>query len=470
RALGVLLVLVYHFFPAFLPGGFIGVDIFFVVSGYLITSLLIRESESGQRVDLLAFYRRRWRRLFPAICAMLLTCLPLSLLISPDFRVDVARQSAAALSWTTNYYEILTGQSYEAQLLPHLFIHTWTLSVEMQFYLIWGACVACIALIARQPFGRRAAVFVCAVAVFVASAALMARSAAAAEDPSAAYMSTPSHFFPLMAGSAFAAIGGFAPANVVKKMAKLRFFKPISLAAIIAGIIFMAWLSFEFSFEDRRVYAWGIATVSLIAGAVILLAGAWQGLTDRAEWKLTNYIGLRSYSIYLFHWPFMILAQHLVTAVGVSQQHAATVGAVCAIPATFAAAELSYRYVEQRFRVRGAWDAGRPEIRDAATRSARGSSAPQTRLPRLRGSVVAYFCAAVVLGVFSINAAVTAPFITSIEADLKYGAMTLDSMDINEAFDEGLLRTEDSPDTGLSDADPAGADPASARPKGASDV
>jgi peptidoglycan/LPS O-acetylase OafA/YrhL len=440
RALGVLLVLIYHFFPSFLPGGFIGVDIFFVVSGYLITSLLIREFESGKRIDLPAFYRRRWRRLFPAICAMLLTCLPLSLLISPDFRVDVARQSAAALSWTTNYYEILTGQSYEAQLLPHLFIHTWTLSVEMQYYLVWGAVVACIALAACLPRrlpagqpeaarlqpGRRVALFVVAAAAFAASAALMSRTAAAAEDPSAAYMSTVSHFFPLMAGSAFAAIGGFTPVAAIGKLAALRFFKAASLTAIAAGIFFIVWLSFDFSFEDERVYAWGIAVVSLISGAVILLAGAWQNLSSRAEWKLTNYIGLRSYSIYLFHWPLMILAQHLAPAFGAPQQSAAVIGALCALPLTFAAAELSYRQVEQRFRLRSA-------------RGAQGAEEHPARAPRRPVPVIACVCAVVVLGVFSVRAALAAPFISSIEADLKYGAMTLDVMNIDREFEDGVL-------------------------------
>jgi peptidoglycan/LPS O-acetylase OafA/YrhL len=450
RALGVLLVLIYHFFPSFLPGGFIGVDIFFVVSGYLITSLLIREFESGRGGGLPAFYHRRWRRLFPAICAMLLTCLPLSLLISPDFRVDVARQSAAALSWTTNYYEILTGQSYEAQLLPHLFIHTWTLSVEMQYYLIWGALVLGIALISKPTAGRslseqtspgpppvgqspsglqqkgaRVAIFTLSVAVFVASAALMSRTAAAAEDPSAAYMSTPSHFFPLMAGSAFAAIGGFTPVAAIERLAALRFFKAASLTAIAVGILFIVWLSFDFSFEDERVYAWGIAVVSLISGGVILLAGAWQRLSSRAEWKLTNYIGLRSYSIYLFHWPLMIMAQHIAPALGVPQQSAATIGALCALPLTFAAAELSYRHVEQRFRLRS--------VREEEAREV-PASRHEVSGPRRPALPMAYIGIAVVLGIFSVRAMATAPFISGIEADLKYGAMTLDVMNIDRTL------------------------------------
>ena len=138
RAFGVVLVLVYHFFPAVLPGGFIGVDVFFVFSGFLITSLLLREYQRNGSIALLGFYRRRLRRLLPAILVTLLVVLPLTFLVSADFRAGIVKQVAAMLGWATNFYEIANGQSYANQLLPHLFVHTWTLSIEMQFYLLWG--------------------------------------------------------------------------------------------------------------------------------------------------------------------------------------------------------------------------------------------------------------------------------------------------------------------------------------------
>jgi peptidoglycan/LPS O-acetylase OafA/YrhL len=438
RALGVLLVLVYHFFPSLLPGGFIGVDIFFVVSGYLITSLLLREYGATGRIGLAAFWRRRWCRLFPAICAMLLATLPLSLLISPDFRVDAARQSAAALSWTTNFYELITGQSYEAQLLPHLFIHTWTLSVELQYYLIWAAAVAAILLLARRV---RFGIIITAAVFFAVSAALMRLFAGGADDPSAAYMSTASHFFPLMAGSAFAAVGGFSPAPFVGRLAGLRYFRPVSLACAAAGIAFIIWASIGFSFSDGRVYEWGIAAVSLASGAVILIACAWQGLAAaagstvgaRPEWRLTNYIGLRSYSIYLFHWPLMIICQHIAPALGVPQQSAQLVGSLAAIPLTFAAAELSYRHVEQRFRLKTpapAPTSGASGPRGAEAANAKHAAAGRT--PRRRLATAVAICAIAALCALSARAIATAPLMSSIESDLKYGAMTLDVMDMNE--------------------------------------
>jgi peptidoglycan/LPS O-acetylase OafA/YrhL len=434
RALGVTLVLVYHFFPAFLPGGFIGVDIFFVVSGYLITSLLLRETEAKDRVNLPGFLRRRFRRLFPAILTMLLTTLPLSLLISPDFRVDAGRQAAAVLSWTTNWYEILTGQSYEAQLLPHLYIHTWTLSVEMQYYLIWGAVIALIAIIfSKVTFksGARITVLAAAVLLSVASLITMNVWAAGAADPSAAYLSTPSHFYPLMIGSAFACLCGFTPLPGLVRLAKNRAFLPVALILTCGGIALIIWMSFMYSFDDPRVYSYGLFVLSLITGLILLFAGLLQkvrqdvfqntkpgGQTVKPEWAVSNYIGLRSYSIYLYHWPVMIIFQQIASelARGAAQKSAVFIATLIAIPVTFIAAELSYRFIEQRFRV----------SKTAKPPSPVAQLTVQRHRNNKRTQAVIVCVLALALGGMSADAILTAPRISGIEADLKYGAMKLD--------------------------------------------
>jgi peptidoglycan/LPS O-acetylase OafA/YrhL len=154
RALGLVLVVIYHFFPSVLPGGFIGVDIFFVFSGYLIGSLLLQEFENTEKLSLPRFYHKRIRRLLPAALFMVMVTLSLLLLISPDFRASIVKQAAAVLGWCTNYYEISTGQSYENALLPHVFVHTWTLAVEMHFYLIWGAVIFIVIAVVRGLVGR----------------------------------------------------------------------------------------------------------------------------------------------------------------------------------------------------------------------------------------------------------------------------------------------------------------------------
>jgi len=148
RILGLAMVLVYHFYRGVLPGGFFGVDLFFTLSGYLTTALLIEEFRKTGGFKFFAFMKRRFLRIFPPLCLSVLITLPFALLISPDFIAGIARQAAGALGFVTNYLEILTGGAYEAQLLPHLYIHTWSLALEMHYYLLWGlAALAAVFLV-----------------------------------------------------------------------------------------------------------------------------------------------------------------------------------------------------------------------------------------------------------------------------------------------------------------------------------
>ena len=137
RITGLVLVLLYHFYQARFTGGFIGVDLFFTFSGYLITALFIDEFFNRQKIRLGAFYNRRLARIFPPLLLMVLVCLPFVFLVSNDYTTDLTNQVTSALSFTTNFFEIQTGSSYEAQFIPHLFVHTWSLAIEMQFYLFW---------------------------------------------------------------------------------------------------------------------------------------------------------------------------------------------------------------------------------------------------------------------------------------------------------------------------------------------
>ena len=106
RVTGLLLVLVYHFFPSVLPGGFIGVDVFFTFSGYLITALLIDEMSRTHRIDYLGFMRRRFYRIVPPLVLMVLICTPLALLVRNDFIAGIGHQITSVIAFVTNYYEI----------------------------------------------------------------------------------------------------------------------------------------------------------------------------------------------------------------------------------------------------------------------------------------------------------------------------------------------------------------------------
>ena len=150
RCVGILLVLTYHFFKDILPGGFIGVDVFLTLSGFLITAQFVEKYREGMGFGYFDFMKRRFLRIFPSLFMMIVFTLPLALLISPDFTASISKQATAALGFVTNYYEIINGGSYEAQMLPHMFVHTWFLAVEMHICVFWGLVLAIIAWLRKK--------------------------------------------------------------------------------------------------------------------------------------------------------------------------------------------------------------------------------------------------------------------------------------------------------------------------------
>jgi len=149
RITGLVLVLIYHFFKDALPGGFIGVDVFFTFSGYLITALLIDEFARFRSIDVIGFLRRRFYRIVPPLVFMVLVCTPFLLLVRTEFISGIKYQIAAALGFVTNYFEIVLGNSYENQFAPHVYLHTWSLAVEMHFYVLWGLCAWLLACMSK---------------------------------------------------------------------------------------------------------------------------------------------------------------------------------------------------------------------------------------------------------------------------------------------------------------------------------
>ena len=139
RITGLLLVLLYHFFQKAFPGGFIGVDIFFTFSGFLITSLLIDEFARSKAIDLRGFLKRRFYRIVPPLVLMILIVMPFTLLIRRDFVAGIGTQIAAAFGFMTNFYEILSGGNYESQFIPHLLctLGAWLWKCTTIFYGGW---------------------------------------------------------------------------------------------------------------------------------------------------------------------------------------------------------------------------------------------------------------------------------------------------------------------------------------------
>ena len=325
RLLGLLLVLVYHLFQDYMPGGFVGVDVFFTLSGFLITAMLIDGFGRNGGFGVASFLKRRATRIFPPLVCAILVTLPFSLLISPDFVTGVGKQLAAAAGFVTNYYEMLTGGSYEGRMLPHLFLHTWTLAVEMQFYLIWGVMFALLTRLAKKrfpnDFGRSAVmlgriVFALSVAMAIAAYAQMQITYGKnTADPSSAYFATHTHGFPFLLGSSAGALFGIRGKTAALKNGRTQgkarggitagFF--VGVAALSVGAISL--LAVKLDFYAEATYRFGFAGVSLLTILLIVCAIkiAETGIRDIREPKPLTVASDLSYCIYLFHWPLFIV-------------------------------------------------------------------------------------------------------------------------------------------------------------------
>lgn len=151
RAIAVLAVILYHIAPGVFHGGFLGVDVFFVISGFLITTLVLREKRKTGGINLGQFWVRRARRLLPAFLALIIIVVPLAWVVSRDLLVGIGRQVLGALTFSTNWLEIAHGSSYFDQTTPLLFKNFWSLAIEEQFYVLWP--LAMLLLVGRVRGG-----------------------------------------------------------------------------------------------------------------------------------------------------------------------------------------------------------------------------------------------------------------------------------------------------------------------------
>jgi peptidoglycan/LPS O-acetylase OafA/YrhL len=205
RGVAVLAVMGYHLnLGHFLPAGFLGVDIFFTVSGFIITALLLQEHARTGRIDFAAFYMRRARRLFPAALVMLLAVVALTPLLSPAALSRLVEDLPAAFLYLSNWWQIVAQQSYfEAIEHPRLLQHLWSLAVEEQYYLLWPLLFVWL----LRPFGKTG-LGLAAGFIAVASTAWMTWlfiTHIDGGDPSRIYLGTDTHLMGLLTGSALAA-------------------------------------------------------------------------------------------------------------------------------------------------------------------------------------------------------------------------------------------------------------------------
>ena len=314
RITGLLLVLLYHFFQTVFPGGFFGVDVFFTFSGFLITSLLLEEFGQKGKIDILGFFRRRFYRIFPPVVLMILVVMPFTFLVRQDYVAGIGGQIAGVLGFMTNFYEMLTGGSYESQFIPHLFVHNWSLAVEVHYYILWGLAVWLMSKQAKTGGQLRGMVFLLSSTTFVVSFLSMFIGSFIVSSYSTLYFSSLTHVYPFFLGSVLATLIGVRHTTPLLKRLNQTLDLKQTLLVFGAGLGVLLLLTFFVKFNYLFAYLLGFLLASLAALLMIVAARVLHEKTPTIEEpKVISFLADTSYAVYLFHWPFYIIFSQLMS-------------------------------------------------------------------------------------------------------------------------------------------------------------
>ncbi|RDJ24092.1 acyltransferase [Bosea caraganae] len=341
RALAILPVLLFHLNFPFVEGGFVGVDIFFVISGYLITRILRDDLDSGS-YSIARFYERRARRILPALFVVLAaSCVAGFAVMMPHDLVGLGQSALATLLFSSNIL-FLNQVGYfadPADIKPLL--HTWSLAVEEQFYILFPLLLALL-----HRFGRRAAIAAC---LAIALVSFGAGIWLVQKDQAAAFYLAPTRVWELLIGSLLAL--GLFPLPGSDRLRQ-------GLGCLGLGLIGFSILTYS----ESTLFP-GIAALAPSIGAGLIIYSGQNGVTwvsRLLSLRPLVFIGLISYSLYLWHWPIQAFYRYEVT------DHFSRLEKVGLLALCFACAIPSWRYVEQPFRTATGWGQGRRAFTAAA--------------------------------------------------------------------------------------------------------
>lgn len=366
RALAVILILAYHYWPAgnrILKGGFIGVEIFFVISGFIITHILINEWDEKGSIDLKNFWMHRIRRLFPALVVLILAVIfsaailpeisssiesfgmPFFGKLLPDFENELASlkfQAITGFCYVINWYFIFHGSSYfEITDRPPLFGHLWSLSIEEQFYLFWPLVLIFLLKLGK---GKKSFAITACLGIVAASATAMVFLGKDSPYDSRAYFGTDARIYSLILGSILAFI--FGRIEEIANSSRIPKFVPDFLGAGSLAVIL--FLGFTLEGGEVMVFRGGlfltsVAAIFLIISAVCFRSSLLGSLVF--ESSVAKFIGKRSYGLYLWHWPIFILTEPQY-----NYQVDGLVLMLIRLSTLFAITEISYCFIENPIR------------------------------------------------------------------------------------------------------------------------
>jgi peptidoglycan/LPS O-acetylase OafA/YrhL len=342
RAVAVLAVVAYHQDLGWAPGGFLGVDIFFVLSGYLITGILCADWDRRGRLDLRRFWIRRARRLLPALVVLVVAVCAAATLLDRGQLHGLRGDVPAAASYTSNWWQLAADHSYFARFAPpSLLQHLWSLAVEEQFYLLWPLLLA-LGLRFLPRRGLAPAIAGAAACSAVAMAALHQPGA----DPSRVYLGTDTHAFGLLLGAALAVAlppGRLAARPRAGTRRLLDAAGALSAAAVVAGIVGLDQLG-------TATYRGGLGLVAVASAGLVAVAACPATRTARILGvRPLRWLGARSYALYLWHWPILVLTQDALGPTAAA--HAPVRLGTLALAVGLAAA--SWTLIEHPIRTRG---------------------------------------------------------------------------------------------------------------------
>ena len=300
RALAVIGVLAFH--DNRLNGGFLGVDLFFALSGFLITTLLIDELQRTNSIDLIGFWGRRLRRLLPAVMVLLVVVVVFFRLFADTGQWIIARDDVVwSQFYMANWHQIYSGSGYwDAFAAPSAFEHLWSLAIEEQFYLVWPVLVIVAWRIGRAR-GLTALTSIGIVTSFMAMLAIYNGG-----DPTRVYMGTDTRSFSLLCG-AFVAL----PAVRRAVTGGIQKFRNIASGLTVVLILVIGLMWFTVDGQSQWLFRGGLFAHSIASALLaVLVASSSTKLSVVFSWRPLAYIGRLSYALYLWHWPVYIFCTH----------------------------------------------------------------------------------------------------------------------------------------------------------------